>query len=40
MAVSTPAVAGHSPGVVTARWIWRYSLNPGVGEMIVSGAFQ
>ena len=30
-----PAVAGHSPGMVSARWIWRYSLNPGAGEMIL-----
>jgi hypothetical protein len=33
MAVSTPWMAGHSPGLVAARWSCRYSSNPGVAEI-------
>ena len=34
-------VAGHSPGLVSARWICRYSSNPGVAVMIFEcGPFQ
>ena len=41
MTVSTPLMAGHSPGLVSARWIWRYSSIPGVAEMIFEcGPFQ
>jgi hypothetical protein len=41
MTVSTPLVAGHSPGFVSLRWIWRYSSIPGVAEMILEcGPFQ
>ncbi len=41
MTVSTPLMAGHSPGLFSARWIWRYSSIPGVAEMIFEcGPFQ
>jgi hypothetical protein len=41
MSVSTPGVAGHSPGFTSARWICRYSSRPGVAEMIFEcGPFQ
>ena len=41
IAVSTPSVTGHSPGLSSARWIWRYSSKPGVAEMIFEcGPFQ
>jgi hypothetical protein len=41
MTVSTPLMAGQSPGLFSARWICRYSSNPGVTEMIFEcGPFQ
>ncbi|MFF3608333.1 hypothetical protein [Streptomyces sp. NPDC002463] len=39
--VCTPSVAGHRPGLSSARWICRYSSRPGVAEMIPEcGPFQ
>jgi hypothetical protein len=41
MSVSTPGIAGHSPGFTSARWICRYSSRPGVAEAIFEcGPFQ
>ena len=41
MTVSTPLTAGRRPGLSAARWIWRYSSNPGIAEMIFEcGPFQ
>ena len=41
MTVSTPWMAGHSPGLAAARWSCRYSSSPGVAEMIFEwGPFQ